>query len=225
MKIIIDKVRFDFNDGIRVLKMKYKDICPYPQEDMIASVYNEVQPLTFIEICQLTNVEQRRLGFKYFPIDDMVASTRPKLIDRQIIKKQSNYVNTQGELVTEQYDDVYELYKLDLEDYAFDSNSHITRWRGMPFNIFFVSMKDTSTDRQYRIWVDYNSIQNRNTTPTAIDCIAWTITTNIKEGYIDKIIRQGDCIMVKPTSYDHSTIGSWRHLSADEYLKLIVAES
>jgi hypothetical protein len=58
----------------------------------------------------------------------------------------------------------------------------------------------------------------------AIDCIAWTIQTNIAQGGIEKIVRQGDCIMIKPKA-KYETLGRERHLSKQEYLKLLVAES
>jgi hypothetical protein len=58
----------------------------------------------------------------------------------------------------------------------------------------------------------------------AIDCIAWTIQTNIAQGGIEKIVRQGDCIMIKPKA-KYETLGRERHLSKGEYLNLLVAES
>jgi hypothetical protein len=47
--------------------------------------------------------------------------------------------------------------------------------------------------------------------------------TNVNMGNIEKIIRQGDCILIKP--YDANGIGSVRHLTEDEYRTLLVAES
>ena len=58
----------------------------------------------------------------------------------------------------------------------------------------------------------------------AINCIAWTIQTNIAQGGIEKIVRQGDCILIKPKAR-YETLGRERHLSKQEYLKLLVAES
>lgn len=102
---------------------------------------------------------------------------------------------------------------------------------------YYVKCKDTSTDRKYLIWVDVNSVWNvkcendKNLNRwqfdvrkiDAIDCIAWTIQTNIPQGNIEKIVRQGDCIMIKPKG-KYDTIGE-RHLSSAEYLNLLVAES
>jgi hypothetical protein len=58
---------------------------------------------------------------------------------------------------------------------------------------------------------------------TAIDAIAWTIQTNLKEGGIEKIIRQGDCILLKKNK--SSQICDIRHLTGNEYRSLLVLES
>jgi hypothetical protein len=55
------------------------------------------------------------------------------------------------------------------------------------------------------------------------DAIAWTIQTNLKEGGIEKIIRQGDCILLKKNK--SSQIGDVRHLTGNEYRSLLVLES
>ena len=103
---------------------------------------------------------------------------------------------------------------------------------------YYVKCKDTSTDREYLIWVDINSVWNVVTENNknlnrwefdakkidAIDCIAWTIQTNIAQGGIKEIVRQGDCIMIKPKA-KYETLGRERHLSKKEYLELLVAES
>jgi hypothetical protein len=57
----------------------------------------------------------------------------------------------------------------------------------------------------------------------AIDAIAWTIQTNLKEGDIEKIIRQGDCILLKKKKGTETNVV--RHLTSDEYRSLLVLES
>jgi hypothetical protein len=103
---------------------------------------------------------------------------------------------------------------------------------------YYVKCKDTSTDREYLIWVDLNSVWNVKCENdkklnrwqfdidkiNAIDCIAWTIQTDIPQGNIEKIVRQGDCIMIKPKG-KYETLNKERHLSKEEYLELLVAES
>ena len=57
-----------------------------------------------------------------------------------------------------------------------------------------------------------------------IMAIAWTITTNVPQGNIEDIIRQGDCILIAPKG-DYVPLGSARHLTEEEYKTLISAES
>jgi hypothetical protein len=56
-----------------------------------------------------------------------------------------------------------------------------------------------------------------------IECVAWTITTNVAEGNIEKIVRQGDCIMIKPKEMVFED--RQRHLTEKEYKQLLVLES
>jgi hypothetical protein len=58
----------------------------------------------------------------------------------------------------------------------------------------------------------------------AIEAISWTIQVDVEKGGIEKIVRQGDCILVKPKP-DAEILNNPRHLTKDEYLSLIVAES
>jgi hypothetical protein len=54
--------------------------------------------------------------------------------------------------------------------------------------------------------------------------IAWTITTNVPQGNIEDIIRQGDCILIKPQG-KYEPLNRARHLTEVEYKTLISAES
>jgi hypothetical protein len=96
----------------------------------------------------------------------------------------------------------------------------------------FVKFKDTSTDREYMLWVDLESVKNTNGITrwhpnprkvTALDCIAWSIQTNLEKGNIKKIVRQGDCILIKPIK--KAGVGLTRHITSEEYINLLVAES
>ncbi len=104
----------------------------------------------------------------------------------------------------------------------------------------FVRFKDTSTDRKYMIWVDlrrvYETNKKKNGQYTwfnedvkkeinAIQCIAWTIQTNVAEGNIKEILRQGDCVFVKPIDSSKPLLNNPRHLTEKEYRKLLKAES
>jgi hypothetical protein len=156
------------------------------------------------------------------------------LINKKTLKKTTTWVNQEGEIVTKKFNDTYELYKVSGNYF---SNGITPSWQKAE-DSYFVKCKDTSTDREYLIWVDVNSVwsvvteNNKNLNRwefdinkiDAIDCIAWTIQTDIPQGKIEKIVRQGDCIMIKPKG-KYETLGRERHLSKKEYLGLLVAES
>jgi acyl-CoA synthetase (AMP-forming)/AMP-acid ligase II len=101
-------------------------------------------------------------------------------------------------------------------------------------NSHFVKCKDTSTNREYLIWVNANEVWRTNKTDNdysfeikkvnATQAIAWTIQTNVPQGKIAKIIRQGDCILIKPKG-KYEPLSTPRHLTEKEYKTLLVAES
>jgi len=226
-KIVISNVDFPFDLGCRVLKLKYKDECPMAQ---LEDFWNDIVPASFSDIALLPNLEQRRIGIVHLGIDNIVKSVNPKLLSKETIKKQTSWINEQGELVEHKFNDTYELYEVDGEVF---SQGIENSWRKMD-NCHYIRCKDTSTDREYLIWVDLQSVYRTNELGdmwnwdknkiNATQCIAWTIQTNVPKGKIDKIIRQGDCVMIKPKG-KYEPLSTARHLTEKEYLKLLVAES
>jgi len=229
MEIVINNVPTEFNLGCRMLKTKGGD-CPF---DEMQDFWGEIQPLTFNEIAQIPNLEQRRVALLFLGLERMIAEVKPTLVSTKTIKKQTTWINEQGELVEHKFNDTYELYKVNGEYFS----QGVETWRKMS-DAYYVKCKDTSTDREYLIWVDLNSVWNVVTENNkginrwefdaknidAIDCIAWTIQTDIPQGKIEKIVRQGDCIMIKPKG-KYDKLDRERHLSKQEYLNLLVAES
>jgi hypothetical protein len=69
----------------------------------------------------------------------------------------------------------------------------------------------------------YSNSEDYGTMITPIQAIAWTIQTNIEKGGIEKMIRQGDCILIKKNK--DANVGSTRHLTEQEYKELLVLES
>jgi len=226
-KIVISNVDFPFDLGCRVLKLKYKDECPMAQ---LEDFWNDIVPASFSDIALLPNLEQRRIGIVHLGIDTIVKSVNPKLLSKKTIKKQTSWINEQGELVEHKFNDTYELYEVDGEVF---SQGIENSWRKMD-NCHYIRCKDTSTDREYLIWVDLQSVYRTNelgdmwnwdkSKINATQCIAWTIQTNVPIGKIDKIIRQGDCVMIKPKG-KYEPLSTARHLTEKEYLNLLVAES
>lgn len=224
MKIVINNMQFPYDIGCRILKVKHKE-CPFQE---LEDIWEDIEPVTFKEIAQLPNLEQRRVAMLNYGLDRLVKEIQPELVNKKTLKKTTTWVSQDGELVTKKFNDTYELYKVDGKYFSEGIKSS---WRKAE-DCYFVKCKDTSTDREYFIWVDMKSVARTNgqsgwnidiTKVTAIQAIAWTIQTNIPEGCIEKIVRQGDCVLIKPIGKVKEE--SVRHLTESEYKNLLVAES
>lgn len=228
MQIVVENCKFDYDMGCRMLKLKYGNNCPFPE---LEEFWAEIKPMTFAEIAKLSNLEERRVGINCMGIDRLVAEINPKLIDKQTIKKTTTWVGEDGLLVSHQFADTYELFKVDGSVFS----EGLPSWQKMQ-DSYYIRCKDTSTDRQYLIWVDIQGVYlaNNPDAPTwrsvtpdqvnAIQCIAWTIQTDVPKDNIEKILRQGDCILIKPKG-EYKPLTEPRHLTAQEYRELLVAES
>lgn len=232
MKLRIDQVLFeDFDLGCKILKLKYKDECPL---NVLKESWDSIVVPKFSEIALLRNLEQRRIGIKYLGIEGILKEVKPKLIDKSTISKSREYIDEKGKIVVKSYDDTYELFKVDGKHFSAEGENRNGAFRPMQ-SVYYVRCKDTSTDREYMIWVDMHRIESLytgSTSPfqevkgkyTAIQAIAWTITTRVPAGDIEKIIRQGDCILVKPKG-ECKLLDTPRHLTSSEYRELLVNES
>jgi hypothetical protein len=225
MKIVISNLEFDYNTGVRLLKLKYED-CPFKE---LEDVWEDVIPLSFKEIAEFKNLEHRRIGILCLGIDRLIKEVKPTLLNKKTIKKQTTWVDKDGSLKTKKFNDTYELYKVDGKQF---SNGVQERWQSMA-DAYYVKCKDTSTDREYLIWVDLQNVYRTNnpgkwdfneSKVNAIQAVAWTIQTDVPVGNIEKIVRQGDCVLIKVEDKKF-TGGSVRHLTEKEYCELLVAES
>jgi hypothetical protein len=232
-KIVVENYKFDFDLGCRLLKLKHTE-CPFVQ---LEDFWDEIKPLTFKEIAQLENLEMRRIGIVCLGLERLVAEVNPNRLSRQTITKKTNWVNEDGSLIEHTFEDTYELFEV---EGAYFNEGITNTWQHMK-DSHFVKFKDTSTDRVYMIWVDLASVWLTNyktelatyyiadvhkSQVTAIDAISWTLQTNVAKGNIEKIIRQGDCILVRPKDITLVTESSpVRHLTEHEYRYLLVAES
>jgi hypothetical protein len=224
MQIVINNQKFPYDMGCRLLKLKHKD-CPMEQ---LEDIWNDIVPMSFKEIAKLPNLEQRRVGVLCLGLERLASEVQPKLLSKKTLKKSTTWVDVNGNFVTTKFNDTYELYEVSGEYF----NEGLQGWNKME-NAYFVKLKDTSTDRTYFIWVEPRSVYNTNNDNrwdfligkvNAIQCIAWTIQTNVPQGSIEKIIRQGDCILIKPNG-KYEPLKSARHLTEKEYKELLVAES
>jgi hypothetical protein len=246
MKIIIDNVPFEFDLACKVLKLKGGD-SPFEE---LNSFWNEIVPIDFAEISLLPNLEQRRIAIKYLGIDDIVSQVNPQLVSEETISKETTWINELGVEETIKFDDTYRLFSVNENVLLKGKNEKVNEWNKA--KQYFVKFKDTSTDREYMIWVDIASVYNTNNKGTlnrwnidnilkegdvnAIDCIAWTIKTTLPIDNIETIIRQGDCVLLKPKSAKmfNALVDSGvevnekieeRHLTSKEYRELLKFES
>jgi len=227
-KLVLDNVAFDFDLGCKVARLKY-DECP-EQFKSLESFWNDIVPANFSDIAQLPNLEQRRIGIRALGLDRLIKEVNPKLLNSTTLKKSTTWVNENGEIETFEYNDTYELYEVKGDVFSKGLDS----WQKME-DCHYIKCKDTSTDREYLIWVDLRSVyrtnfdnwynpQEHKKKITSIQAIAWTITTNVPKGHIEDIIRQGDCILIKPKG-KYEPLVTARHLTEEEYKTLISAES
>jgi hypothetical protein len=231
MKIIIDNHKFDYDKGCRLLKLKY-DKCPFSE---LNNIWDDIKPFTFKDIAKFENVEERRVGIGCLGLERLIKEVKPELLDKKTLKKSTSWVNEDGSIRNFKFKDTYELYKVKGNYF----NEGLSKWDNIA-DSYFVKCKDTSTDRDYFIWVDLREVYNtnanndndniyhwnyRDTEVNAIQAIAWTIQTDIPKGYIEKIVRQGDCILIKPKNGYDSEERQIRHLTEKEYKELLVAES
>jgi hypothetical protein len=228
MQIIINNHEFGYNEGCRLLKLKYEE-CPFPE---LADIWDSIEPYTFSDIAKFENIEARRVGMLCLGLERLAKQINPKLVSKSTIKKTTQWVDNVGNITTRKFNDTYELYEVNGELLS----EGVQSWRKAE-NSYYIKFKDTSTDREYFIWINpigvYSTNSNEDmwgvTTSKAIkkinpiQAIAWTIQTNVPVGSIEKIIRQGDCILIKPNGdYKECPI---RHLTENEYRELLVAES
>lgn len=233
MKIIVSNVEFPYNEGVKLLKLKNKD-CPF---ESLSDIWNDIVPINFKEILKLKNLEQRRVAINILGLNKLKEEIGGELVNSKTLKKTTSWVKADGTLETVNFNDTYELYKVDGKKL---SSGIDNKWQRIP-DSYFIKFKDTSTDREYLLWIEPKSVFDANKITdkdangrylyysdikqiNAIQCIAWTIQTDIPMGNIEKIVRQGDCILIKPKGKYEKLVRP-RHLTETEYKSLLVAES
>jgi len=247
MKIIIQNQEFNYDLGCALLKAKYKDTPFQGLED----IWDDIVPATFKQIiadATISNVEQRRVALNCIGTENFLKEVNAELLDTDSIDKTTTWINSDGVLETKEFVDTYELHKVPAESWTSGVDS---KRRSGDVDLYFIKFKDTSTDREYILWIEPRSVASINDhwigwndsfedlvkskKISAIDCVAWTIQTTVPKGMIKEIIRQGDCILVKPTEeYKHivdngqfmaSVPPVWRSITGKEYRQYLLAES
>lgn len=206
--IIINSREFDFDIGCKLLKVKYKE-CPFPE---IIDIWNDIIPAEFKDVALISNVELRRVAIEILDITKVIDELDATLINKGSINRKNKWKIDKNEYLEYFVTENYSLYKL-------SDSAVLTLGLWIWQSYYFLKFKDTSTDREYILWVD--NIQN-----DAIASIANTFKTKVKENCIDKIVRQGDCMRIKINKpIDESLLSFERGLTKDEYINLVVNES
>lgn len=196
--------------GLKILKKKYGKFPRgkrLPKE--LKEVWDRIGEIEFAEVAKVQNVEARRIAFSYMGTDQIFNCKGVKLEKAEVIKRKTSWINWEGVVEEFEYDDKYELYSVPTSELFPERNSGVS--------LKFLKMKDTSTNREYIIWVP-------TSTKCPIEGVAWTITVPFAKGDIEFIIRQGDCILVYPKA-GAEPLKRMRHLTKEEYLELIKIQS
>ena len=219
-KVIIDNIKFSYDIGCRLLKTKYGNTPVKGLED----IWDDIKPMTFKEITKsFKNIEKRRVGISCLGMEKIIDEVDSLLVSSKSIKKTTQWVKPDGTIETKTFVDTYNLYKVPND---FFTEGTIDGWGGD--DVYYVEFKDTSTDRRYMVWINCNSVQRTNDYQFEINpikAIAWTIKTNVPEGNIKTIVRQGDCILIQKKNDNIKPLKEDRHLTEKEYRTLLKLES
>jgi hypothetical protein len=223
---------FSLSEALRLWKAKFETIHHFKRGvinhpgldelgEFVAEVWEDIQPVTVQEAFEEKNMEKRRVMFDCIGVAKLFAEMQPVLLDRQVLSKTCNRWDGQNRPYQYQFDDVYELYKMDGEK-LFSARNEWSR----PPNVYAVRCWCTTTGREYWIYVPSTAALGEDETgvlaqPDAIRAIAWTIVLDIT--HPKRLFRQGD-IVVAEESPDSEEVDSY-HLSKEDYLRLIFSET
>ena len=94
MKIVIDNVEFPYDIGCKILKLRGGD-SPFEE---LNDIWKDIVTPDFSEIGLLQNMEQRRIGLKYYGLEKLLNEVDPNLVDKQTIEKETTWVS-EGKVV------------------------------------------------------------------------------------------------------------------------------
>jgi len=224
---------FTLNEALRYWKAKFETIKHFKRDvikhtalaelgEFVAEVWDSIKPITVSEAFGEQNMEKRRVMFDCIGVARLFKELEPELLNQQVVSKSRTRWNTQNTAYEHNYDDTYELYRID-GDKLFKP---LNEWN-KPNPVYAVRCWCTTTEREYWIYVPEEialgarSWQHELHDPDAIRAIAWTIRLDINKPR--RIYRQGD-IIVAEESEDSQTVAPY-HLTKEQYLTLMFSET
>jgi len=238
--VVNNRSGFDLTTALRLWKTKYADDYRDFQKEVIThkslndfdqfvqECWDKIKPVTVDEALKVANTEERRTYFDAIGIEKLFKSLDPKLLDKQVVKKNRQRWDDEFNEYTHEFEDVYELYQIEgTKLYDLD------RWGNEPNPVYAVRCWCTTTNREYWLYVPreaalgddwwHNSPKSK---PDAVRAIAWTVRIDVPAEDVEKIYRQGDIIVVKTnTGFTDAKTSTPYHLSKEQYLSLMYSET
>jgi hypothetical protein len=79
----------------------------------LEDIWEHIVPITFKEIAtDILNIEQRRIAVNCLGLEKIYEEVNPELIQSTTLKKETYWVDSDGNLVRKVFDDTYELYQV-----------------------------------------------------------------------------------------------------------------
>lgn len=225
---IINNVKgFSFTEYLQLMKTKYelKEVLfrendLHPQlKDFINEFWDSIEKININKAFEEQNQEKKRIYFHCLGPENIFKNTNSTLLSEEsVVKNKQN---------GSKYTDIYKLFVC--EGKQFDLKQ----------NIYYVNCFCPSTNREYFIFIDDNFCETHNENweliynkdITSIDCIAWTLRTNVKEEAVECFYRQGDVLItkIKPKwenkEYKLTSWQKFRPLTKEEYLNKLIFET
>ncbi len=241
-RVVINGQSFPGETGLRILKLR-NETCPFPQWQ---EAWEALTPLTFKEIASLIrDVDRRHTAISFLGIERLLEEVESKMIKSETLEKVTTWVDANGALQERRFSDTYSLHRVRwtslFGDLTEETNRLLNSHWNKPRNHHFVKCRCTSTGKEYILWVDLRQVHRTNHPDVTrqelddighwqierlvdpIEAIAWTFTTQLAKGSIEAIIRQGDCILMRPVI--NPSMEGTRHLTGEEYRNLLRSES
>lgn len=240
--VVNNRSGFDLTTALKLWKTKYADDYRDFQKEVITheslndfdqfvqECWDKIEQVTVEEALKIENTEERRTYFDAIGIEKLFKSLKPKLLDKQTIKKSRVKWDKEFNEYTHEFEDVYELYEIEAKK-MFSKD----RWGNIPTqNTYAVRCWCTTTNREYWLYVPREAalgvwwkIDSEDNKPDAIKAIAWTVRIDVPEENVEKIYRQGDIIVAKmkdKAKITETTMSPY-HLSKENYLSLMYSET